>query len=296
MRIKKILIPTDFSPGSECALDHGVYFAQRENAELHVLHAITLYVENPHNPAYHYPDIDQIFYRLREKARTRISEIMANRNIKGLTIFQQQVRGISAAPVILDYVEQKGIDLIIMGTRGRKGISKFLLGSVAEEVVQMATCPVMTLRLEKNGATVGDYGRVLIPVDFSEHSKRAIQFARDISKKEKAQIHLLHVVEESALPSFYRIGRDEGPSPSDIRQRAEEELELLKREIEDADHPVSVHVLPGNPAREIVRFVDQNDIRLVVIATHGLTGFEHFLLGSVTEKVVRLAGCPVCTL
>lgn len=136
---------------------------------------------------------------------------------------------------------------------------------------------------------------VLVPIDFSEHSTQALAHARELSAAHNSEMHLLHIVEEAAFPSFYKMGEEAlyGETTS-LRDRA---LDALSQCIEtDGPHVeegVGFHVEEGHPGEEIVKYAQEHDTDLIVISTHGLTGLERVLMGSVAQKVVREAPCPV---
>jgi nucleotide-binding universal stress UspA family protein len=204
--------------------------------------------------------------------------------------------GISTAPEILHYAKDNDVDLIVMGTHGRRGLGHLFLGSVAEEVVRMAHCSVLTIRERKEPLPVEAVERILVPVDFSEHSKRALAYAKELAAAYQTRLQLLHVVEEVIHPAFYRAS---GPSilalKPDLRTTVEHELRNFLKEIKGPEAAADFYVIEGRAAHAIVNFAESYHSDLVVISTHGLTGLVHMLHGSVTEKVVRTAPCPVLT-
>lgn len=296
LQIKKILYPTDFSRCAQQALDHALYLAEQYNAELHMLHAIVLHEEDPHNPAHHFPNVEDVHKRLKELAHERMSEAVEPHAKDGLNVKLVQERGISSASVILDYAKEQGVDLVVMGTHGRRGLGHLFLGSVAEEVVRLAGCPVLTIRERKEPMPVEAIERLLVPLDFSEHARAALRHAREIAATYGARLQLLHVVEETVHPAFYVTGETSiFKLIPDIREKSEAAMKNMFNEVGGAEVEFDLHVVEGRAARDIVKFAGKNGADLIVIATHGLTGIEHLLLGSVTEKVVRQAPCPVFT-
>ncbi|MCB1045112.1 MAG: universal stress protein [Acidobacteria bacterium] len=296
MNVQRILFPTDLTPLSFRALDDAIGLARSYGAELHVLHAVVLFADDPYNPAYHFPDVDRVFHDLRDKAETELSQILKEHHAEDLAVVRVHQRGVAAGPMILEYAEKNHIDLIVMSTHGRRGLSKVLLGSVTEEVVQLAKCPVLTLNPSCVDANKSTFERILVPVDFSDHSKKAIEVAAGLAARFGASVMLLHVIEEAVLPPFYMVGVDHLASAPELAEQTENELSRLVSLFEEAPKSASVHVTKGHPAKEIAEFARLQKADLLVIATHGLTGLEHFLLGSVTEKVVRSAPCAVLTL
>jgi nucleotide-binding universal stress UspA family protein len=205
-----------------------------------------------------------------------------------------QTNSDSPPDAIVNRAEEQDIDLVVMGTRGRRGMNRLLSGSVSEVVVRRAPCPVFTVLARDEGAGPA-INRVLAPVDLSDQSELVLNHAAALSESYAAPLDLLHVVEEAAYPNVY--GLDPlAPSAPNVQDRAREALETLASELDLRTDPVNVHVLAGNAARDIVEFAEDQVADLIVMATHGRTGLERFLIGSVAEKVVRRAPCPVFTL
>ena len=296
LRIQKILFPTDFSPCAGQALRHALYLAGKYQAELHMLYAIVLHSEDPHDPSHHFQDIDKIFAKLKEKAREQMVSTLSAFDDREIRVRQLQLRGISPAPVILDYAQGEDMDLIVMGTHGRRGLGHLFLGSVAEKVVRHAPCPVLTIRGVEGPKPVENIERILVPMDFSEHSKKALRYAVNIAKSYEARLQLLHVVEENMNPFIYLSGTvpliEVRP---DIKEKSREALQKYLKEIDEPEVPADIHVTMGHAASDVVSFAEKKASDLIVISTHGLTGIDHLLMGSVTEKVVRMAPCPVFT-
>ncbi|MCX7876738.1 MAG: universal stress protein [Melioribacteraceae bacterium] len=138
--------------------------------------------------------------------------------------------------------------------------------------------------------------KILVPIDFSDYSKNALKYAADFAKNFSAKLFLIYVVEPMIYPADFSMGQIAIPSTDiDIHNRAEEELKKLADEI-DKDLQVETIIKTGKPFVEINETARENDIDLIIIATHGHTGVEHLLFGSTAEKVVRKAPCPVLTL
>jgi len=136
--------------------------------------------------------------------------------------------------------------------------------------------------------------RILVPTDFSEHSKTAVQYGCELASKFGADLHLLHVVEQ--LPVMYSEGAIFSPeTEAELLAEARELLTKTPADIDVSALNVTRATLEGHPLVEIVRYARENEIDLIVIGTHGRTGLVHVLLGSVAEKVVRKAPCPVLT-
>ena len=184
-----------------------------------------------------------------------------------------------------------------MGTHGRRGPARLFLGSVAEEVVRHAPCPVLTLREEKAPKAIEAVEKILVPVDFSPYSQEALSYGKEVAALYGAGLQVLHTIEEPAYPYFYTPGGTYSPVEQleALREKAEEALDKMLSETPGPEVPAERFVATGRPASEIARFAEERGSDMVVIATHGLTGLERLLVGSTAEQVVRLAHCPVFT-
>lgn len=139
--------------------------------------------------------------------------------------------------------------------------------------------------------------KVLVPIDFSDYSKSALRYAVNFAKSFNAEILLIYVVEPIIYPPDFSMGQIAMPTiNTDWDNRAKEELDkLAKNEITNNGN-VKTIIKTGKPFAEIIETAKEEDIDLIIIATHGHSGVEYILFGSTAEKVVRKAPCPVLTL
>jgi nucleotide-binding universal stress UspA family protein len=295
LNVRKVLFPTDFSPFSQRALPYAAHLAGKHGAELHILHAIVLHDDDPHDPAHHFPDFLEVRSVLEELANERMGTLIREHDIPDLVLKLVHRRDISAAPPIVEYAQEEDIDLVVMGTHGRRGVRKLLLGSVTNEVIRLAPCSVLTVRGEGEGSPVRETNRVLVPVDFSEPGKEALAVACNVASTLGAELQLAHVLHDVPHPPLYTKGTTRlSDMKPDIHQSTESSLEELLDETGDCQGaPAGFFALEGHPGREIVRFSRDHGSGLIVMATHGLTGIKHFLLGGIAEKVIAGAECPV---
>lgn len=295
-RIRKILVPIDFSDASQRALPHALELASRFEAEVAIVHVRTPYADDPNRPEYRFFDEGK-YQEWAEEELDRLSQSIEDHH----RISTRIIRDISPASGILDYVsaDQNEIDFVAMGTHGRSALGHFFLGSVAEKVVRHSPCPVLTIASNRKDYRDDPlYKKVLVAFDFSEHSKHAAANAREIVKKYNAHLVILYVIEQEIAPAYYEIWRIEVHRElSEIAGRAKEALEETLGEVglDDVEFDVEVGSGDGRAHQEIVQFVKEQEIDLVVMGTHGLSGIERVLLGSTTERVVRMAPCPVLT-
>lgn len=295
--VRRILHPTDFSDSSRAALTRAIFLANRHNAELHLLHVVELHTDDPMNPEYHFPEGEEIYAELVKVAQSEMKDLLSDDEGTTLRIREHLQRAVSAAPEIHRFAHQIEADLIVMGSHGRRGVRRLFLGSVAEEVVRTAACPVLTLRADgQDPLRVPQH--VVAPVDFSAESAAALAAARVMAATYGSRLDVVHVVEHPTFAHQYEPFYNRALDYSFPRAAAKITIALreLLDEVDGPEVESHVEVLEGSPAKSVVDYAELVKPAMIVIATHGLTGLEHFLLGSVTERVVRLAHCPVLTL
>lgn len=295
LSIDDVLVARDFSPVSDRALRYGLDVAARTGANLHVLYAEVLHdtpnrEQDRRSPA---EGLDTFREQLRQEGS------LSDEALDAVSVEEVVRRDVSPGPAILNYAGDVGIDLISMGTHGRRGPGRILLGSVAEEVVRKATQPVLSVRGMKEGTSSSrpdTVNRILVPVDFSDFSREALHCAKEWADLYGASLDVLHVVVEDLHPTFYIGGvtsiYDVEP---DIEQKVLDKLDSFVSEVPGPDTDVQTHVAVGSAPSEIAEFADDHDSDLVSMSTHGRTGLDRFLLGSVAEKVIRHVSCPVLT-
>mgnify|MGYP006280426543 CR=1 FL=1 len=297
MNIKHILVPTDFSPCSRHALDWAVSLAGRTEAHLRLLHILADYDPEWYSEADPEPQVTALRQEIEQDAEEELKAMMPDRAATGVESDIALERDLNVASAIVDHADACDTDLVVIGTHGRGGLSHVLLGSVAEQVVRRARRPVLTVG--KDAPEPHKIERILAPIDFSRHSRKALRTAKELAALYDARLDLLFVAEERMVPVFSDTGI---PSVNVLKMDPEivkdssEALAQLNEDVGGPEVEVQGHVAHGDVAPRITEFADTHDTDMIVIATRGLTGLDHFLIGSVTERVVRKAPCPVFTL
>jgi len=293
LTIDRILFPTDFSPCAEDAFSHAAHLALRYDAEVYVFNVVTPQEADTANP--------MDFLPLRTDEQGELYAAGSTVDVKtpvhergSVHVSYGQIESVSPAEAIVEHATKHEVDLIVMGTHGRRGMDRLLSGSVSEEVVRQAPCPVFTV-LAGEEPSPGPYvDRVLAPVDLSEQSPLIVDHAGDLAAAYDASLDLLHVIEQVAYPDAYGVDPLTMSLP-EVQERAQEALSSMAERVADVA-PVNTHTMVGYAAHDIVDFAEENEAGLIVMATHGRTGLRRFLIGSVAEKVMRKAPCPVFTL
>ncbi len=292
MEVKNVLHPTDFSAASDHALPHALEFAGRFGAELTIIHVRTFFAGEGSAEELSHFDSDEYAEFLEKELQKTSGRLKTDRSVK--TVLRHSV---SAASAILEFSEEDGSDLIVMGTHGRSALGRFFLGGVAEKVVRHSSVPVITVSANREGYRDNpNYGRILATFDFSEHSKKAVLRAREIAEVYGAGLQILYVVEQAIHPGYYDAWREQ--VASELPQIAAEAKRSVtatfgENALDNVDIFVEVGGGDGKVYREITEFARQNGVDLIVMGTYGLSGVEHILLGSTTERVLRSAPCPV---
>lgn len=195
---------------------------------------------------------------------------------------------------ILAYVEEESIDLVVMGTHGRKGLDRYLLGSVTEKVVRASPVPVLSVKREDASPEPIEYTDVLVPTDGSEGAEVAVDHGVELAGLVGADVHGLYVTDVRAtVPNV-----DDGSQTAILEQLASEgkrAAEYVETAANEAGVEARTAVVRGTPYAQIREYVVEHDVDLIAMGTHGRTGIERYLLGSVAEKVVRTADVPVLT-
>ena len=139
--------------------------------------------------------------------------------------------------------------------------------------------------------------KILVPIDFSDYSKNSLKYAVNFADQFNSEITLIYVVEPVIYPPDFSMGQIAIPSVNaEWDLKAKEELEKLAKQEIPESVKVSVKIKTGKPFLEIIDTAAEENVDLIIIATHGHSGVEHILFGSTAEKVVRKAPCPVLTL
>jgi nucleotide-binding universal stress UspA family protein len=281
---RRIMVATDFSEASANALDHAAVLADRYDAELHIVH-VQIVLQHTGQPE-DFPGLEQL-----EAALTRVAgkELEALKPHFDGRVERVTLRDYAPAPSILHYAEENAVDLIVMGSHARRGLSHALLGSQAESVARQAKVPVLVVGRGSGHELTADGIQVIVaPVDFSEHSAGALRHAALLARQHQARLLAVHVMEEMVLPPYY---------PNNVLGpvRREHGLAALEKYLE----PLELAVTPepvvslGQTHRQIAEEAGGHHAGLIVMATSGMSRLERALMGSVTNRVLRLAPCPV---
>lgn len=285
-----ILVPIDFSDPSRVALAMAIGLARPARSHVHLLHAYELPLTTI--SPYGVPMSEPLLAEARKVAEGQLERCAEEVREAGLAC-QTHLRYGSPATTISEEARTLSANLIVMSTHGHTGLKHALLGSVAERTVRHAPCPVLTLRAAQ--APSARFRRILVPHDFSPHADAALELAIALAREHGAALHLLHSCElPAAVTSAYGITMPQALWDG-VQEAAAEGLERSMKQVKAAGLEGQSHLAADRAEGAIFATAEHVRADLIVMGTRGLTGLQHVLLGSVAERVLRAAPCPVLT-
>lgn len=304
--IRTILCPIDFSEYSRRAFDHAVVIARWYESTITLLHVCPVApvaafgLESPPlggavlTPAN------------RERLTAAMARVVDAANAPSAPIEIVISQGTATANEILKQANAMHADLLVIGTHGRSGFDRLVLGSVTEKVLRKAECPVLTVPRRAPDAVPTAavvFKRILCPVDFSDCSMHALNYATSLAQEADAHLTVLHVMtyEMELTPDMSESLIAYGHlNAADFRRACEENSrERLRAAVSDtvrAYCTVETMLATGKPYREILRVAAEQRADLIVMGVQGRGVTDLMFFGSTTQHVVRQATCPVLTL
>jgi len=291
--IKRILCATDFSPWAKRAEGYACSLACSWRASLTVLSV----AEFPPGLNPDYPVNQQYLADLLKQASSQVVDLKVRAERRGIAVTTRVATGIPSEEVITA-ARAEDSDLIVVGTRGKTGLAHILLGSTAERVIRGAPCPVLSVRTEPADAEEDGtlsrpvtLERIIVPVDFSDCSLDALEYAVVVAQQSKASLMLLHVLEPVSYGLDFSFG--ESQTREQERESWTKRLAELVFSHQHSHVPMESQLRGGLPADSILDSARTLPCDLIVMGTHGRRGISHTISGSVAEAVLRKALCPV---
>jgi nucleotide-binding universal stress UspA family protein len=282
LQINEIVIPLDGSKEAESVLPYVRDLAPKFNSRVHIL-GIGIGKKT------------RRVNRLLEDYINRTAKELRSQNIKAEPVISYGI----AADKILDYSTEIEVDLIIMATHGRSGITRWWMGSVAEKVISEATSPVLLIRSKRRRTSSAadkpaSIHKVLAPLDGSDVGESALSYAETVATISQATINLIQVVSPPGTVEANLLG---GPDwrkfIKAMRDAGEKYLKSIAERFKATEIKVTYEVLTGDPADKIVEYAADKGVSLIAMSTHGRTGLARWVLGSVADKVLHEARIPI---
>lgn len=286
---EKILVPLDGSELAERALNPALKVAQQTGGQVILLSVPTL--KNmfvPERIGYGLPGPNDSFEKSRQELTAYLQTILENKVEASLDVCTRVLDG-DPASVIVDNAAEEGVDLIAMSTRGRSGLTRWVLGSVTEKVLRAAPCPVLVARSSKV------FSKILITLDGSELAEQALKPGFEFARCVGAEVFLLQVLNILSPGEIRWLNELESGLAYRLQDDSMAYLKTIAGNYRDAEggKQVQTIVRSGHAASKILDFVGNLDIDLIVLATHGRTGLQRWVYGSVTEKILHSANCAL---
>ena len=290
LEIKLILCPVDFSEFSIRAYHYALSLAEHYRAKLVAQHIVELsrypYAEYVATQG----DYQEFSRVLREGGKERLQEFMKKHTHDEVQPELAVHEGVAADSILL-FAQERKMDLIVMGTHGRRGFDRLVLGSVTDRVMRTAPCPVLAIsKLPRDSSApveerrrVHRLSRILFCTDFSEASERALNYAISATAEYDAELTLLHVLEEVPGPA----------KTEEAIATATHQLDKLIPQEERKTFKIRRAVRMGKPYMQIIQFVVEAQIDMVTMGVSGRGALDRAVFGSTTYRVMQLGPCPV---
>ncbi|MBK8205763.1 MAG: universal stress protein [Planctomycetes bacterium] len=289
-KFNRVVIPTDFSDTAQTAVNLGAEIAAYYKSTIDLVNAVDATV---------YAYAGYPFASLSKELLTSAEDALRRAKLPASTAALKVNRYVlsgSPATEVVEHAKRHSADLIVVGTHGHGAVARFLLGSVADRVLHHATCPVIVTKKPQGTVKhpkkkVKPFSRILFPTDFSKTAGKALARAVALTEDMDAELFVLHVVDDSLVTTHVEDERT--IILKELRRHALDEMKKqLPAELLQNFETIGA-VKRGEPGKQICAFAEANHCDLIVMGSHGRTGVERALMGSVADKVVRRAKCSV---
>ena len=280
IKLKKILWTTDFSPASQASLAHALALARRYESKIFLAHVVV-----PHPYPMVSPEAAPYIEDLRRGSSTRLTAMAESDQLRGIPHEVLMGHG-EVAEELNAMVREHQIDLLVLATHGRRGLRRFLLGSIAEEIWRTAECPVLTVGPHALGRPAEEIAlrQILYPTDLSADAFAAAPFALSFALEYESRLTVLHVVPAAVRTSARLLAR----------AFRDELQEIFPSETVPWCEPECL-VESGEPAETILRIARERHADLIVLGVRSPETLVKQHLSNVAYPVVAGSDCPVLT-
>jgi len=281
---ERLLLATDSSPFSEGAIREAIRLAKRCSSKLTAISVIET------NPEYE-TIAPQLLEKAEKTARGHLESVKAQAKKEGVDITTNILEGEDSYNFISDEAVKNKISMIIMGRRGKTGLKRLVIGSTTARVIGHAPCNVLVV---PRAAKV-EFKNILVATDGSKYSAAAASEAIGLAKRNKSKLTVISVVpSELMTPTDIEFSM---PQRELIAEKEMHEAEKNAKTVKDAaqkeEVAVQAFVMSGKPSDAIIETAREKGADLIILGSHGKTGIERLLMGSVAERVIVLAACAV---
>lgn len=295
VEFKQILCPVDLSDSSVRPMAYAAAVAGWYGGQVTLLHVVPTFEPMEVRAGALYDPVRIVHPMTREQVIAELERAAEAAGIAGAAPQLLAEAGEPAATIVDQAVALRA-DLLVMGTHGRSGFDRLLLGSVTEKVLRKAPCPVLTVPPHTPPIPAAGLRHVLCPTDFSPAAMQAFGFAADLAARAHASLTLLHTIEWLPEHEPRELAHFDVPEfRRQLTRDAQERLKALAAQGSAAQTATHTLVAAGRAHREILRVADEISADLIVMGARGRGGPPVTMFGSTTQQVVRAAACPVMT-
>jgi nucleotide-binding universal stress UspA family protein len=299
LSVRNVLFATDFSATSDAALPYAAAICRRFGSTLHTVHVLSDVGILMMAGGFDYVNLGKLYHDMQNEARERLTQISAR--VEGMPCRNYLSHG-QVWNNLASIIEEHDINLVVVGTHGRTGLSKLLLGSVAENILRHAPCPVLTVGpkvsgqaklpiLQSHGHDLAppelELRQILFATNFGNNTGRLAHEAILLADEFQARLILMHVIED-----YTRLGCDLGP--------IEEATEMLKELVPvnaELQHTPETVIEFGNAAERILKIAAEREADMIILGARSSAevGTTH-LAWACAHHVIAEAHCPVLTI
>lgn len=282
--VEKILLSTDGSEYSEGAVREAIKLAKKCGSKLTVLSVVDT------NPEFD-TLAPQIVEKKAKEVRSNLEAVQARAKKEGVDCVTTVREGEDSYKYIVDEAAKNKSSMIVMGRRGRTGLKRLMMGSVTARVIGHAPCNVLVVPR----AAQLQFANIVVATDGSRHSVAAASEAIGLAKRNGSVLTVLSVVpSEISTPVDidFTVSQRELIAEKEM-QEAEKNVRAVKEAAQKENVSVKAYIMSGKPADAVIETAREKIADLIVLGSHGRTGLERLLMGSVAERVIVLASCPV---
>jgi len=312
-QVNHILVPIDLHDNAELVVAWAALMARTFQSRLTLLHVNEIIEPIKHHPiAQSEPllgktaDLDAWRDAYRQSVQSAFSRL-TQQHCRDLSVTNEIIEGRASAK-ILDYLTAHPAQLIVIGTHGRPWYQRVVIGSTAETVLRSSPCPTLIVRNTEEAGSLPRLKTLLLPTDFSLSGIASEEWALQLA--ENKDVILLHAIENPLLDLYdpdkaeidvRRIMEESREHPprsaqpfwDHAHQIAHAKLSTMRQQFLGVHAQVELSIREGPAVEDILRTVERKAVDLIIMSTHGRSGVRRLLLGSVTEKILRLAPCPI---